>query len=179
MHTLTCHPDTPAKAISAVRVMVARDTSGNLLLRYGISGDPQRLAPSPSNPPTHQRRDELWQHSCFEAFLKPDGGEAYLEFNFAPTEDWQAYALSGYREGRHPAENIAAPAFERRTQSNHFEMHIHVQLAHLPLVAKAWKLGLSAVIEETGGTISYWALQHAPAKPDFHHPDAFALTVTP
>ena len=36
-------------------------------------------------------------------------------------------------------------------------------------------LGLSAVIEEHDGTLSYWALRHAPGKPDFHHRDAFAL----
>jgi len=39
------------------------------------------------------------------------------------------------------------------------------------------KLGLSAVIEEIDGTKSYWALAHPPGKPDFHHPDCFALTL--
>jgi len=36
-------------------------------------------------------------------------------------------------------------------------------------------LGLSAVIEETSGRKSYWALAHPPGKPDFHHTDSFAL----
>ena len=39
------------------------------------------------------------------------------------------------------------------------------------------RLGLSAVIEETDGTKSYWALAHPPGKPDFHHKDCFALTL--
>jgi len=39
------------------------------------------------------------------------------------------------------------------------------------------RIGLSAVIEETDGTKSYWALRHPPGKPDFHHPDCFALTL--
>jgi len=34
---------------------------------------------------------------------------------------------------------------------------------------------LSAVIEEESGTLSYWALRHAPGRADFHHPDGFAL----
>ncbi len=38
-------------------------------------------------------------------------------------------------------------------------------------------LALSAVIEEKEGTKSYWALKHPPGKPDFHHPDCFALTL--
>ncbi len=42
---------------------------------------------------------------------------------------------------------------------------------------KDWKLALSAVIEETDGTKSYWALRHPPGAPDFHHPDCFALTL--
>ena len=30
-------------------------------------------------------------------------------------------------------------------------------------------------IEETDGTLSYWALAHPSPKPDFHHPDGFVL----
>ena len=37
-------------------------------------------------------------------------------------------------------------------------------------------LGLSAILEEEDGTISYWALAHPPGRPDFHHPDCLALT---
>jgi hypothetical protein len=36
-------------------------------------------------------------------------------------------------------------------------------------------LGLSAVIEDESGALSYWALRHVPGKPDFHHPQAFAM----
>jgi hypothetical protein len=41
----------------------------------------------------------------------------------------------------------------------------------------AWRLGLSAVIEEAGGRQSYWALAHPQGRPDFHHSDCFALEV--
>ncbi len=37
------------------------------------------------------------------------------------------------------------------------------------------QLNLTAVIEETDGTKSYWALAHPSGKPDFHHRDCFAL----
>jgi len=33
----------------------------------------------------------------------------------------------------------------------------------------------STTFEETNGRLSYWALAHPPGKPDFHHPDCFAL----
>jgi hypothetical protein len=41
------------------------------------------------------------------------------------------------------------------------------------------KLALCAVIEEESGMLSYWALNHPPGKPDFHHPDSFALEIGP
>jgi hypothetical protein len=36
-------------------------------------------------------------------------------------------------------------------------------------------MGLSAVVKEASGALTYWALRHAPGKPDFHHSEAFAL----
>ena len=48
-------------------------------------------------------------------------------------------------------------------------------LAGLP--PRPWEVGLCAVIEETGGIMSYWALYHPPGEPDFHHPGCFALTL--
>jgi hypothetical protein len=50
----------------------------------------------------------------------------------------------------------------------------------LPVESRAkLRLGLSAVIEESNGVLSYWALKHPPGNPDFHHPDAFVLEVNP
>ena len=39
------------------------------------------------------------------------------------------------------------------------------------------RLGLCAVIEEENGALSYWALKHPSGRPDFHHPDGFALKI--
>jgi hypothetical protein len=36
-------------------------------------------------------------------------------------------------------------------------------------------VGLAVIIDEGSGAFSYWALRHAPGKPDFHHIEAFAL----
>jgi tRNA modification GTPase len=36
-------------------------------------------------------------------------------------------------------------------------------------------LALSSVVESAQGELSYWALRHPAGKPDFHHPDSFAL----
>ena len=42
-----------------------------------------------------------------------------------------------------------------------------------------WEIGLSAVIEEIGGTKSYWALAHGRGPPDFHDPTCFAYHLPP
>ena len=47
------------------------------------------------------------------------------------------------------------------------------ELSNLPPNATL-RLGLAAVIEETSGHKSYWALGYAPGRPDFHHSDGFA-----
>ncbi len=60
------------------------------------------------------------------------------------------------------------------TGANH--AHIDVDaLIYLPASNASWQLALTAVIEETSGVKSYWALKHPPGKPDFHHADGFVL----
>jgi len=40
------------------------------------------------------------------------------------------------------------------------------------------RAGLTAVIEETGGVKSYWALAHASREPDFHDPATFRMRIS-
>ena len=54
-------------------------------------------------------------------------------------------------------------------------------LVHLPVpgaqAGAELRLALSAIVEDETGALSYWALRHGPGQPDFHHPDAFVLTL--
>jgi len=50
--------------------------------------------------------------------------------------------------------------------------------SHLPPDAKL-KLALAMVVEDAGGALSYWALNHAGGKPDFHHASGFILELDP
>ena len=52
--------------------------------------------------PAEGRAPELWKTTCFEAFLRAKGEEAYREWNFAPTGNWAAYDFKRYRKGRTP-----------------------------------------------------------------------------
>lgn len=116
-----------------------------------------------------QRRDELWQTTCFEAFMRPEGQQSYREWNFAPSGDWAAYDFTDYRQGMSEAE-VGAPPYIR-VEDNLTWWTLGGTIA-VPADVN-WALGLSAVIEETDGTKSYWALAHAGEKPDFHDAGCF------
>lgn len=170
--TLRRHPETPCDAVTRIEVAVDRPKASRLALRYVVTGMiADVFLPSPAAP---TRSDGLWEHSCFEAFLRPTAGSAYLEFNFAPSTQWAAYAFKRYREGRTDAE-VEPPLIEAHAQADSYELRA---VLNFPTDTPA-KLGLSAVIEEMNGRKSYWALAHPPGDPDFHHEDCFALQLPP
>ena len=166
---LKLHPDSRCDAATCIEVEGARLRPGNLLLHYFVTGKMSELRLPPVTQPA--RADELWRHTCFEAFVWALPGEAYYEFNFAPSTQWAAYWFSGRRTGMRVASGISAPRIEVRSNSAGFELQVTLDLPN----DSPWRLGLSAVIEETSGRISYWALAHPPGKADFHHSDCFTL----
>lgn len=172
-HSLYPHPDTPASAVQSLMVEVGRSHSGRLDLLYRVTGDIAALRLPPVT--ASVRADDLWQHTCFEAFVRPREGEAYHEFNFAPSAEWAAYSFAGYRAGRADAP-IAPPEIEIGIADG-FVLRASLDLPDLD--GAPWHLNLTAVIEEKSGTKSYWALAHPPGDPDFHNGDCFALTLPP
>jgi len=171
---LKLHPDSRCAAATGIEVEAARPRPASLLLRYVVTDGLSELRLPPAAAPA--RGDGLWRHTCFEVFLAASPGGAYYEFNFAPSLQWAAYRFGGYRSGMSVAE-VSAPRLEARSDRKIFELRAKLALDGLPDLPgdSAWRLGLSAVIEDTGGRLSYWALAHPPGKPDFHHSDCFAL----
>lgn len=164
--TFTPHPDTTSAAVRGVEVEVGPVSGRQVRLRYVVTGEIARLAiPEAASP---ERADELWKHTCFEAFVTRGAG--YREFNFSPSTQWAAYEFDGYRAGMRKAD-VLAPRIEGRRGQAHYELHVAFDL---PDDGKC-SVALTAVIEETDGVKSYWALKHPPGKPDFHHADGFAL----
>jgi hypothetical protein len=164
--SLSPHPDTPSQAVSSIEVVIERPRPGSVALTYIATGRIAEVAIPPTAPA--QRADELWRHTCFEAFLRGREGEGYYEFNLSPSTEWAAYSFNGYRSGMRPAPMIA-PRIEAGGDKRRFGLQAVLRLADTP-----WRLGLAAVIEEKDGRVSYWALAHPPGKPDFHHADCFA-----
>jgi hypothetical protein len=130
---------------------------------------------TPLMTPLKSRADGLWRHTCFEAFIRSAESPAYHEFNFAPSGQWQAYGFTDTRVGG-LLKLATDPQIECCVEPGRLTLTATIAAADLPL-GKRLRLGLSAVVESAAGDIAYWALRHAAGKPDFHHPDTFALEI--
>ena len=174
---LACHPEAFNCAARAIKARICWKEAGVLALAYRVEGDIQRLSIPPSRPPG--RTDYLWQHTCFEAFVSANAESEYWEFNFSPSGEWAVYSFRRYRDGVPLQDPEFRPAIAVHRTNDHFGLDAKVQLHRLPAALRdgRLRLGLSAVIEEENGSVSYWALKHPPGKPDFHHSDGFALEI--
>ena len=168
---LVCHPRTPSRSIDAIDVQVESAANGILALTFVLQGDLATLRIPAERP--RRRVDELWRHTCFEAFMKAGDGPGYREYNFSPSGEWAAYAFRNYRQAQVEA-NESAPVIRAHRSTQNLALEAEVKLEPPPLT-RSVRLGLSAVVETVDGRLSYWALRHPPGKPDFHHVDAFAL----
>jgi hypothetical protein len=169
---LQLHPDYVCPPVTGIEVSVERSAAEALALRYRVDGAIADLR-LPAGAPA--RADALWEHTCFEIFIRLAGG-AYYEFNFAPSEQWAAYQFSAHRRGM---TNLAvqSPRIESVVSDACCEIRVALELGGLTELEPdaPWQLGLSAVIEEANGRKSYWALAHPPGKADFHHEAGFVL----
>jgi hypothetical protein len=172
------HPDSLSSAASRVEVEVARPHAGSLVLRYFVSGQIGDLRlPSVTAP---VRADELWRHTCFEAFVGSSLHAGYYEFNFAPSTQWAAYRFGSYRKEMRVATEFSALRVEVFPAPDCYALQVSLDLAGMSMLPHdvGWRLGLAALIEETSGHKSHWALAHPPGKADFHHPDCFAYELS-
>lgn len=100
-------------------------------------------------------------------------GPGYREFNFSPSGEWSVYAFRAYRDGE-AMDTELTPSMVVRSSPHRLELEAQLARPLLPAAAEL-RLGLSAVIEQADGALSYWALHHPTGQPDFHHADAFAM----
>ena len=173
--SLSCHPDTPARAVWSVAVDVDLSFEEGFALRFVVEGEIGAVVLPQGDGElviADSVTDGLWQSTCFEAFLTEEGQPDYTEFNYAPDGRWACYQFDDYRSLLR-ADQLAPWRMEVERSPRRFAMRIEPGI--FPDTGS--KLALSAVIEEIDGTKSYWALCHPPGKPDFHHPDCFQLTL--
>ncbi len=172
---LTPHPDTPRDAVASIAVEVARPEPDTLHLHYLLEGDLDALKiPLPSPPP--RRANRLWEHSCFEAFVRVHGETGYRELNFSPSGAWAAYRFESYR-ARLSEADIADPAIASDVAGRSVTLTAALQLDLDPDLG--WEIGLATIVEDMFEERSFFALVHPPGEPDFHHRDCFVVQLPP
>ena len=173
---LICHPQMENRIVSAIAVRVNWAPDGRLALTYTLTGDCAQLCiPSPKPAASV---DGLWQHTCFEAFVSIQGDSAYREFNFSPSGEWAVYCFRDYRDRLPAAVAESVPEIITCRHDKGVELDARVRLPDL-MSMQPLRLALSAVIKDTRGALSYWALKHPLGNADFHHPEAFVLEIDP
>lgn len=151
-----------------------------LSLSYELSGDIPAIEFAQASP-TPQRRDQLWEKTCFECFLAPQNFNQYWEFNLSPSHEWNCYRFDDYRTGMAPETAWQQSPFQIYQQVTGGKRHLlncHIDLLPLFPQPVPLQLGVTMVIAEKNGTLSYWALSHPAPNADFHQRDSWLISLT-
>ncbi len=172
---LTCHPAVNAAPVQAIEVRVHRSPDSTLSLTYRLAGEVGLLRVPAPQPP--RADDRLWEHTCFEAFVGLSGELAYHEVNLSPSGEWGVFSFRDTRDGGFVRDERLAPWIEVRCAERTLELESTIALDRLSEAYRGadLRVGLSAVVEASDATRSYWAIHHPVSRPDFHHAEAFAL----
>ena len=176
--SLVPHPASPPGVVGGLRAGGCLDGECHLRFTYRIEAAPEHLCWL--RHPAAGRRDELWRHTCCEAFVATTPG-GYLEFNFSPDGSWAAYAFTAYRRRRQPDPVLEPPEISVSLEAQGMRLDAIVDARRLTdeLSEKGLRMSLAAVVEETDGPTSYWALHHPRPQPDFHDAGGFVLDIPP
>lgn len=174
---LACHPSSPTGAITGLTASARVAGAGKLAVRFVLEADMSQIVLPRTRTPG--RADELWRHTCFEVFVGLPENEAYCELNFSPSGEWAIYGFVGYRRGMAPIEVRRPPRIAMRPTPRGMVLEAVTYLEELPgpKPGSTLRAGVAAVIEEKDERLTYWALTHPAALPDFHHRLGFVLQV--
>lgn len=173
----------PDAQLPEIDGIITRSNS-TLLIEYLITDPVNSIIWPVTKPDTlATRRDELWQHTCFEVFVRPRSRpdtqqqQNYWEFNFSPTADWNSYRFAAYRSQMEIEEGIQTISSSlTRPDQQRTRLSIEVPLTDA-LQSTDWSVGICAVIEDKSHALHYYALTHCAKQPDFHSSDSYILTL--
>ncbi len=176
------HATCGAGPVHSLSVSGTLHRSGVLTVEFQLAAELRaiRLTPSACQP---RRRDQLWRHTCFEVFARRGTQPCYCEFNISPSGDWAAYEFDAYRGTRGDANQSPIDITVHTSGAQQIKLRARIDLRAAfandaaSLQQTDWHLSCAAVIESTDGSLSYWAIHHPRAQPDFHDAGGFRLAL--
>ncbi|BDA75528.1 hypothetical protein RIVM261_031840 [Rivularia sp. IAM M-261] len=165
-------PSTQAPSNLKITGNIARNE--NLLtISYNLLGDIQQV--DIASPETPQRKNELWLDTCFEFFLGAENSPGYWEFNLSPAGHWNTYRFDNYRQGMQEETAFTTLPFNVKHNPDSFDLALDIDLTKIISIAQQIEVAITTVIKSTNGDVSYWALSHKGAEPNFHLRESFIL----
>jgi len=167
----------PFPSISLPSLKIAGNIARNgnqLTICYTLGGDLKQIANiTPSNTPL--RKHELWQDTCFEFFFGIKDSARYWEFNLSPAGHWNVYRFDGYRQGMQVETAFENLPFNVQNQGDGLILMLDLDLHKIISVEQAIEVGITTVIKDRNGEVTYWALTHQGTEADFHLRDSFIV----
>ena len=148
--------------------------SNRFTIGYSLTGALLELViPAPAYLP--ERRDNIWQETCFEFFLGLKDYDRYWEFNLSPSGHWNVYRFNAYREDMQEETAFTSLPFNVINSTDAFLLDLAFDLDKIIPAGDTLKAGISAVIKQRDGNTTHWALAHPDQKADFHRRESFII----
>jgi hypothetical protein len=175
-NTFTLQPFPCTQALFNLKITGNIARHENLLtISYTLLGDIRQVNIAP--PETPQRKNELWQDTCFEFFIGAKNSSSYWEFNLSPAEHWNIYRFDNYRQGMQEETAFTTLPFDVKHNSDSLDLTFDVKLDKIISIDQPIEVAITTVIKSISGDVSYWALSHKGAEPDFHLRESFILEI--
>jgi hypothetical protein len=181
-HTFSLQPFPSTETLPNIKIIgnIARNEN-LLIINYALTGNIAEVEiiseiTSPSDIP--MRKNELWEHTCFEFFIGIKNSPCYWEFNLSPGGDWNVYSFDGYRQGMQEEVAFSTFPFSIHHSSDCFAIALDFDLGKIIPTEQILDIAIASVIKSKNSRVSYWALTHCAEEADFHQRSSFILDLT-
>ena len=148
-------------------------TPESLFISYKVQGELSEVDFGQGQP-NHARVMKLWEKTCFELFIKTCEN-SYIEFNFSPEFEWNCFYFPKKGDPLTQYARMDFVKFDILLSLDVFHLIVEIDKSRFPdgFFKGELSAGITSVIKDKNGGISYWALSHEDKKPNFHHFDSF------
>ena len=172
-HSFSLKPFSPVGIPITIKGNIGRN-SNRFTVNYSLTGFLSNLViPAPADLP--ERRNNIWQETCFEFFLGLKDDARYWEFNLSPSGHWNVYRFNAYREGQQEEEAFTSLPFNVSSSTDAFLLDMEFDLDKIITADETLEAGISAVIKQRDGNATHWALTHQNQQADFHKRESFII----